>query len=379
MNKQTKIVISIIIAIAVIAVGYLVYKKSTEPVLKEVIKIGAIYQLTGGGADWGDRAIKGLYIAADEINKNGGIYGKPVEIILEDSRSNAKDAVTAMNKLVTIENVKIVLSQQSPVVVALSPIANKNKIILIDTGSVTTAYITPDDYTFRTSYGAPYFAKSIISILNKESINSIGVLYVNNDYGLGMLNTYKELFKGKIVAESFSPEDTDFRTQILKIKIADPEVIIYSSNPKQAGVLLKQIKELGLKKPIYTDVYAIEYPLVLDIAGDAAEDVIYISQYYNTNRTDKVFQEFNNEFVNKYNEISNALSAQTYDGLMVLAYVMKQCKNPLNTDCIKDKLYKLENFQGAIGSISFDRNGEVKERPVTVKTVKNGEFVPYEE
>ncbi len=377
MTKTTKTILWIVVALIVIGgTWYGVGRKSQK---EGVIKIGAIYQLTGGGADWGDRAIKGLNIAADEINKTGGIKGKFVEVILEDSQSNAKDAVTAMNKLIAIENIKVVLSQQSPVVVSLSPIANNNKIVLVDTGSVTPVYITPGDYTFRTSYGAPYFAKSITSVLNKKGVRSMGILYVNNDYGVGMLNTYKEMFKGRIVAESFGQDDTDFRTQIQKVKTANPEIIIYSADPKQAGVLLKQLKEFGLEKPIYTDVYAIEYSSILEVAGEAAEGVIYVSQYYDTDRTDKVFQKFNNEFVDRYNKNSNALSAQTYDALMILAYVMKQCKDPLDTDCIKDKLYKLEDFPGVIGSISFDKNGEIKERPIIVKTIKNGQFVPYEE
>jgi len=99
---------------------------------------------------------------------------------------------------------------------------------------------------------------------------------------------------------------------------------------------------------------------------------------YNTNRTDSTFEEFNDRFLEKYGEISDPLSAQAYDGLLVLVYAMSQCENSLNTDYIKNKLYELENFQGVIGSISFDQNGEVQERPIIVKTVKNGQFMPYE-
>lgn len=378
MSKTNKIIIGVIIAIIVI--GGIWYSMSREPKEEGVVKIGTIYQQTGGGADWGERAERGIRLAVEKINSEGGIQGKLIEIIYEDSKSNAEGAVTAMNKLINIDTVKAVLSQQSSVVVSLSPIANNNKVILIDTGATTPVYISPNDFTFRVSYSAPYFAKKISELFNEKETQTMGILYVNNDYGLGMLNTYEEYFKGNIVvAETFLETDTDFKTQIQKIKEANPEVIVYAAQINQVGILLKQIKELGLNQKLYTDVYAIEYPSVLEVAGDAAEGVIYVSQLYDTNRTDSAFKEFNDRFLEKYGEISNPLSAQAYDGLLVLVHAMNQCESSSNTDCIKEKLYELKNFQGVIGSISFDKNGEVQERPVIVKTVRNGEFVPYEE
>jgi branched-chain amino acid transport system substrate-binding protein len=376
MNK-TKTILWVVIVIVVIAgVWYEKNKKLEE----KVIRIGTIYQETGSGADWGEKAERGIKLAAEKINNEGGINGKAIEIIYEDSKSNVTDAVTAMTKLINVNGVKAVLSQQSGVVVALSPIANNNKIILIDTGATTPAYTSPNDFTFRVSYSASYFAKEITEYLNEKGIKTMGILYVNNDYGLAMLNAYKKYFKGKIIAaESFTQDDVDFKTQIQKIKNANPEIFVYVSDPKQAGIILKQKKELGLNQPVYTDTYAIEYQSTLSIAGDAAEGVIYVSPYYDTSRTDSVFREFNDKFLEKYGEVSNSLSAQAYDGLIVLAYAMRQCENPIDTNCIKDKLYSIDNFQFVISNITFDENGEVTERPTILKTVKNGQFVPFSE
>ena len=303
----------------------------------------------------------------------------PVEIIFEDSKSTVKDAVTAMEKLTTVDGVKAILSQQSSIVVALSPIANGKKALLMDTGSTTPAYASPDDFTFRVSYNAAYFAKEIADLLNKRGVKSFAGLYVNNDYGLAMMNAYKEYFNGAIVAEeSFGEEETDFRTQIQKIKEAKPAAVVYASNPTQAGIILKQKKEQGLESTFYTDIYSIEYPDVLEIAGNAAEGVIYVAQYYDTNRTEQVFKEFNEKFVERYGEISDPLAAQAYDGLLILAFAMNQCQNPDDTECLKEKLFSIKDFQGVIGPITFDNFGEVKERPTALKTVKNGEFVKYE-
>jgi branched-chain amino acid transport system substrate-binding protein len=285
-----------------------------------------------------------------------------------------------MQKLITIDNIRVVLSQQSSTVLALSPVANNNKVILMDVGSTTPLYASLDDYTFRVSYPASLLARGTASALNKKGIQKLGLLYVDNDYGSAMANEYKKNFKGSIVAEQkFSQESTDFRTQLEKIKATNPDALAITAQSSQTGLILKQKKELNLMQPIYSDTYTMEYPAVLQAAGDAAEGVIYSAQYYDLNNSDSVFKEFNDVFVKKYNQISNPLSAQTYDGLMVLAFAMSQCKNPEDTDCIKNKLFETENFHGVTGNLSFDRYGEGKEKAIVLKTVKNGSFVVVEE
>lgn len=367
------------ILILVVVVGVVLFSTCKRQESKEEsIKIGTIYQLTGVGAEWGEQAVQGIKLAVEEINNSGGVHGIPIEVIYEDSQSKVAEAVNVMNRLVKIEQCKVVLSQQSSIVVALSPIANNNQVILVDTGATTPAYISPDDFTFRVSYSAPHFAKKISRLLNENNIKSMGLLYVNNDYGLGMLKSYQEYFDGEIVAEVFQEADIDFRTQIKKIKILNPEAIVYTiSGPKQAGVVLKQIKEIGLTQPVFTDIYSIEYPVVLEVAGEAAEDVIYTAQEYDTQRQDKIFKDFNKRFLEKYGQDSNPLSAQAYDGLTLLAYIVGQCEDYNNTECIKNKLFTVSNFQSVVGAITFDRNGEVVDRSTTLKTVKGGKFVDY--
>jgi branched-chain amino acid transport system substrate-binding protein len=365
---------SFVVLIAVL----LVTNSFTANVVKEEgpVKIGAIFQETGSGSDYGLQATRGVDLAVEKINSLDGIKGRLVKIIYEDSKSDPKDGVSALQKLMTIDDVKVVLSQQSSVVLALSPIANSNKVILMDVGSTTPLYSSPDDFTFRSSYPASYFAREIAFLLNKKNIQSIGILHVDNDYGLAMANAYKNNFNGKVVAEEkFSQDSADFRTQLEKIKSANPEVIVYTAQSTQAGSLLKQKKELGLKQPTYTDFYSIEYPAVLQTAGDAANGIIYAAQNYDINSSNPVFKDFNNDFVKKYGVISNPLSAQSYDAVMILAFVMNQCSELENTECIKNQLFEVQDFPGIIGPVSFDKNGDVKERPVALKTVKNGEFV----
>lgn len=380
MNKPIKLVIGIIVVVTIVTVSYFVSKGPGQPALTEPIKIGAIYQLTGSGAQWGEQAIQGINIAVEEVNSRGGVNGRLIEVIYEDSESIAKGGVNAMHKLINTGDVKIVLAQQSPVVVALSPLANDNKVVLMDTGSTTPAYISPNDFTFRVSYSASHFAKRISDFLNKKDIKKLGLLYTQDDYGIGMLDSYKKFFSGEIVvAESFLPEDTDFRTQIQKVKNATPQAVVLVASPQQSGILLKQAMELSLNVSIYSDTYTIAYPNVLENAGGTAEGVIFAEQEYDINRTDSVFANFNKRFRDKYGTDSNPLSAQAYDGFNIVMRAVEICKSSDNTECIKSELFKLEEFPGVVGLITFDQNGEVLSRPTVLKVVKNGQFVRYEE
>ncbi len=339
------------------------------------VKVGAVYQETGSGADWGARAEQGVMLAVEKINRDGGVRGVPLQVIFEDSRSNPGDAVTAMNKLVSVDNVSAVLSQASSTVVALSPVANRNGVVLIDTGATTPAYLSPDDYTFRVSYSAPYFAKRVSELLNERGVKSLGVLFVNDDYGKAMLGAYAASFRGAVVSESFASDATDFRVQLQKL--ASVEALALVSNTRQTGLILRQKKELGFGQPVFTDVYSAEYQSVLDAAGGAAEGMVYAAPDFDVNRTDSAFTEFNAAFESKFGGVPNALSAQAFDGVMVLAAAMRACENPADSKCVKEKLYALKDFEGVVGLIAFDRNGDVVYRPTVLKTVRNNSFVSY--
>jgi len=362
-----------------ITLGFLLTSCAHEISQSETIKVGAIYARSGPASSYGTYAINGLMIAQEEINEIGGINGRQLELIFEDSQSRTQSSVNAMQKLINIDEVSAVLSMQSGVVVALSSIANENNIILIDTGSTTPTYTTPDDFTYRTSYSAEHFAKGLSNYLNKQDYKIVGVLVINNDYGKGMAAKYKESITSEVMVETFSEGATDFKTQFNKFLSEDVEAIIYVSHVNEAGLLLRQKEELGLNKQFYTDIYGIEYPLIMELAEEGTEGVIYVAPKYDLTSVDKKFSSFNTKYVAKHDEQSNALAAQTYDGLMVLAESMSKCDDPSDTSCVRSELNKITSFSGVIGDITFDINGEIVNRPLTLKQVRDGEWLFFQE
>ena len=174
------------------------------------------------------------------------------------------------------------------------------------------------------------------------------------------------------------PNKIDFRTQIAKLKNLKPNAMVLISLQKETPFLLRQMDQLGFDIPIYTDVYVAELQDNLNIP--ASEKMIYVKPSIAEEEKNSRVKEFNNNYKNKYGKEPDFIAAQSYDGFYLLAEAMKKCDNSEDTLCVKDNLGKIKNFQGIIGdNIEFDINGDITGRSLELKTVKNGQFVKYEE
>ena len=383
MSKNTKIILGIIITVVAIGGIWLGVNKKNDPVVneKKVIKIGAILPFTGSSGITGESSKNGLELALQEINNSGGINGKKIKIIYEDSQTKTDVGLSAFQKLKNVDNIKIVFTSVSGVALAISPIANSSQIIQMDIVSASPNYATPDDFTFRTGVNSYLFAEKMSNILFNKEIKEVALLFVNSEYGAGYKNVFvKEYEKigGKIkIIESFNQGEKDFRTQLVKIKDEQVSILVLISLQKETPILLKQMDELSFNMPIYTDVYTAE--LSENLKTKNAENMIYIKPIVDY-KENPVANKFREDYLEKHNKEPDFMSAQGYDGLRLLVEAINKCKNSDDTECIKDNLYKIENFQGTIGkNLSFDINGEITDRSLELRTIKNGEFVLYEE
>ncbi len=360
-------IIQIILMLVVIASGCVQQQ--------ETIKIGADYATSGNLARYGDWATKGIGLAVEEVNSEGGINGKRIEIVFEDSKGVPSEAVIAYNKLKNVDNTKYVITYQSSIALAVAPLANKDKIIQMDVSATTPLYSTPNDYTFRTGITANQLAEESTDVLfNLLNTKEIGVIYINNDFGKGVINVFKNSYQGKITSEeTFEQDASDFKTQLLKLKNTNVSVIFLVSHVKEGGILVKQAKELGFNFSFFTDVYSVEAPDFINTAREAAEGIIYVAPKFDSNATAALL--FTSNYKEKYNEEPTYFAAQAYDGLVALAKAIRNCTDSKDTDCVRNELMKLD-FEGVSGRIKFDINGDVQ-KPVELKTIINGTFVRY--
>ena len=373
----------VILALFVIFLTACAVQQPQQPVeeKKELVgsyKIGVMYPLSGDGAAYGLPIQRATKIAIDEINAKGGVNGRKLEPIWEDSKCNPKDGNAAAQKLVNIDKVKVIIGGVcSGETLGAAPITEENKVVLISPSATSPDITKAGDFVFRVAPSDEY-AGVVASDYAFNDLGAIKVAIISEatDYAQGLRRVFKESFEklgGKIVAdETFNPEDTDLRTQVTKAKASNPDLIYIVPQTVPKGVLLvKQIKEAGLNTQLLTAEVLIGRNVIKENAADM-EGLIGVEQKFD----EKVPKAA--ALLAKYKQQAKedapfpTYMTGAYDVVYLLADAIE--KNGYDSEKIRDYLYAVKNYEGAVGKITIDENGE----PIleyAVKQVKSGELV----
>ncbi len=368
-----KIIIGIlgILCVTIIVILIIPSNKKTDE-----IKIGVLTTLTGQSARYGQAALNGILLARDEINRNRGIRGKLISLILEDDGSETNRAVSAFRKLASIDKVPIIIGPiSSSAAMACSPIANEFGVILFSPSAATPEFTSPNDYTFRNRVCSEFEVAELARIsYQKLGLNKIAILYVNNDYGLGNKIYFENAFKnygGEIVLiEPFDEGATDLRNQLTKIKQTTPDGIFIVGQGSEGGYILKQARELGIKVQFLSTI-TIQRTDVIETAGNSAEGVIFSLPIYDPTISEKAI-EFAKKYRGKYGQEADMFAGNGYDALYIIQYAIE--KGGYSAENIRNVLFNIKNFPGITGNTTFDMNGDVS-KPVGFKKIQNGKFI----
>ena len=367
-------VISVTIIVLVILAGFLGCSKKQEE-----IKIGAILSLTGDAALYGQNAKEGIDLAVEEVNKEGGILGKNIKVIYEDTQADPKIGLSAFQKLVKVDKVESVIGPiTSSVLLAVAPVANKEQVVVLSPAATSPDITEAGDFIFRNWPSDAYEGKLIAEYAyHNLNLRNTSLLLINNDYGKGLKQVFVREFEnlgGKIgIIETFNPKDTDFRAQILKLKDSQTEGLYIVGYPEEFVIILKQIKELGLKTQLLSTSAFQDKDIIIK-SGVASEGVIY-PYPIEPDPTNPVVANFEKNFENKYGKKPGIVCDTGYDALKMIVYTIQLEKGYSGSE-IQRGLLSIKDFQGASGIMSFDRNGDI-EKIMEIKTVKNGEFVKF--
>ncbi|MFA6399237.1 MAG: ABC transporter substrate-binding protein, partial [archaeon] len=219
---------------------------------KEEILIGAILPLTGNGADQGQAQAKAVQLVINEVNSKGGINGQKVELLLEDSKGgSAQEALIAYDKIKLSKKPLAIITWGSGVGIALTKLMNDDKIIQMGVATSSQKYSTANDFTFRVFPDARFEgAFDANFVFNKLNISTVCIIYTQNDYGVGSKSAFESSFSaigGKVsCVESVDSGAKDVRSQLIKIKEKNPQLIFMGVYPSEGSSVLSQAKELDL-------------------------------------------------------------------------------------------------------------------------------------
>jgi branched-chain amino acid transport system substrate-binding protein len=374
MSKKAWLAIIIVIIVFGIVVGTWMIRTHGS----KTIPIGAILPMTGSGAQYGEEARRGIEIALAEVNSSGGIKGVPMQLQLEDSATDAKTATFAFEKLTSSNLVQVIITEVSGVVLAMAPKANVKKVLLFNVGAQNPKIRESGPYVFSNIDDANIESKFLAEFaFNRLKAKNAAVLYADVAYGQGARDVFSATFRrlgGNIVAETAFREDgLDFRAQIFQVKNAAPEVTYLPGHTKDMAKILKQAYEMGFR-PQWLSYTAFEGPDIINIAGVAANGVIYTSMSLDFENTSAAGKHFIGEFRRKFSTEPGIYAATGYDATRITANAISQVGNDASR--LREFFLSMEGFEGASGITKFLPDGAV-EKPLVLKVVRDGKFVIY--
>ena len=326
--------------------------------------IGVLDSLTGVGESYGVPLSQSKLLAVEEINAAGGIDGRMIRLVIEDSKCTANDAIIAFRRLVDVEDVKIVLGTTcSGGTLGVAPLAEKEGIVLFSPSATSPDITNAGDYIFRTALNSGNMGVDIANTMWADGIREIASITEATDYVEGVRRTAVERFEelgGTVVAsERYSSDVIDFRSSLTKLLTERPGALLLAAQGEASGgTIVKQARELGYEGPIYTEVVSTA-PEALSIAGEAATGMKAVVP--NPDLSTDIGMMFLESYKARYDGTAPWpwFQGSAYDDVYIAAECLGRTQDDQDADGFRDCLYDI-TWSGAIGdSYSFDENGDV--------------------
>ncbi len=338
------------------------------------IKLGSIGPLSGNYAVYGGDCKNGVELAVNEINAAGGVNGQLFELIAEDDEGAAEKSVSSYKKLVTKDGVKFIIgSLTSGCAIAITPLAQAQKIVQIAPAATAPAVTDAGNYIFRACYDDPFqgtvggkFAAENLGAKNAAILYDIG-----NDYSVGLMENFKAEFEkdgGTIVSlETYSTGDKDFNAQLTKIKNASPDVVYLPDYYSTVALIVKQLRAQGIDTPI---VGADGWDGLTENAGDEVLNGFY-SNHYAADSTDEKVVNFVKNYKEKYTLTPTSFAALGYDSVYMLRDAIAKAGSA-DSEAVRAALEQTDGSY-VTGNLTFNEKHNPVKGAVIVELVKGGD------
>ncbi|EKD23928.1 MAG: hypothetical protein ACD_81C00141G0001 [uncultured bacterium] len=375
MNKKITLLIVALLLAGVIA-GAVFYKNSSP---KDSVKVGFVAFPTGAFSSLGEIQLNAAKMAVADINNEGGINGRPLELIVEDYAWDPKRAIPAYEAL-KLRSIKFFDIEGAPASGILPPIIVKDGNFTMNSNTVLPSYTDGSPLTCRISLKAEDYAVAISNYLLAQVENPrIAFLAVNNDYGVSMKKSIEAILKqqgGTIVStELFEQSVTDFRSQATRLKELQNQidflVAINASNSTEP--MLKQIAQLKFSKPIVSDNWTVENAQIK--TRSLVNAIAYAGYTWAATPTTSDSAEaaaFKKRFTETYNQPASPVVANTYDGIRLLAVGLANAPEQTPESVSNYLINTLHTYNGIGGTITFNNDCEA-ERSLVMRIIKDGQ------
>jgi branched-chain amino acid transport system substrate-binding protein len=341
---------------AVLLAMPLVFCTLAPAIAQEELKIGGIGPLSGGGTAWGLAVQRGVEMAIDEVNKAGGLkVGEQTyqpKLIMYDDQYTAAGGRTAAERLINLDGVKYIIGPiGSPSALSVVPISNQAKVIVLSNGYARE--ILKNDsgspYNFRAMNSNIEFGPAMVKWLREHhpELKKVAIIVPNDATGQAILPTLGETYKAngfEVWSETYERGTKEFMPLLTRMLAQNVDLLDLNSNaPGEAGLLLKQARQVGYKKMIW-QVGGPSVDEIISIAGPLANGFLSYDVFDFNDPSAKAFVE---TYRAKWSGVINAQTPGWYNATKILFKAVQEA-GTLDTDKVRDSLMKIEGYDAGI-------------------------------
>ena len=341
----------------------------------EPILIGLSAPLTGNYSEYGTNWKKAMDIALEKINAKGGIKGRPLQLVAEDSKSEPKDSAQIAQKLSSDPKIVATIGDfTSTACMAAQPIYDRAGVVQLSPTASHPEFAPKSPWSFgiigtQAEEGAFMAGYTV----QKDGKKKVAVLYINNDWGIAAQQHYikraKELGADVVAVENYFDRDKDFTGVLTKLRGSKPDALYIATMYNDGALMSKQREKLGWNDVVMYGPGSLYSPKLLELGGTSVEGLRTSTIFMETDPRPEV-QEFIKTFKTRNNNVApNMFAAIAYDAITIMANTIE--KAGTDRKAIRDELAKMQNFVGMTGKFSFTERRDVK-RDYHYLVVKNG-------
>ena len=342
------------------------------------IFVGYQIPLTGTQSQYGEVFRNAATMQLEKFNAAGGVGGKKVQIVYEDSKSDPKEAVNIARKFVDDKRIVAVLGDfASGPSMAAGEVYGKEGMPQLSQTASHPDFLKVSNWQFRNittqAQEGPFNAKW----LRDSGVKTVAVIGLQNDWGLSATSEFAKAFEaqgGKVTGtELFNPGARDFKAILTKVAQAKPEAIYFAMFYEEGALILQQARQLGVSAKLYSasPFYA---PKLLELAGPAAEGVLLSTTFVSDNPAPHVVA-FVADYKKRYGSEPNQFAAQAYDAVGILLEAIKRVGPNATRAQIRDSLAATANYPGVTGATTFDKATREPNKTLAKLQIKDGKFV----
>ncbi len=366
--------------VAVLSAALLVVSMPASSNAADPVIVGSIDPLTGSNAIQGLDMKRGEQLALEQINTAGGVCGRPLKILWEDTESSAKGGMAAVHKLVEINKVPLILgAYSSGISLPTGQWTNSKKIIQISEASTSPKLREIGPYFFNVMGLDEVMGTKLAEFALESGAQTFASITVNNPFGIGIeiwtKKTIERAGKKWLAAVRYDEKKSDYRAELERVFAKKPDAVFFTAYGTESKLILKQAYEMGLKPPKgwYADYMTMWSNEVIPKTAEGIKGLVMGSN------TGTRFEEYRAAYQKRFGKKAKqtAFGAYAYDATWIAALALNMAGST-NTDKIAKALYTVSKvYKGVTGDKSFDKDGMQVTDYYRRMIYKNGKLQPY--